>query len=558
VLASIRGDIEEGALLSRAAEVMSARRIATERDLARFITSLSTDDRLQERLRQILEAGVSTLLESRLADLPADLRWLYESGAVSLKELGTIHARLRLSSAAEIADALERELVGPASGVAAGVAIKIAAVLPTLRTPERRLPLGRAVAIAEPVMSALHEVPGVTSVFHAGSLRRGEDTVGDIELIAAVQHPHAAIDHVLVKLSDARCLHRSERRVYVRVDRAQVGVRFAEPANVGSELVYFTGSRRHVEALRRLAATKGFRLTVEGLTDAAGRHHPAASEDEFYARLGLPFIAPEIRDGDDELSAAAAASIPRLLSVGDIRGDLHMHTVWSDGRDTTEAMVRTCETLGYEYVAITDHSQSSAASRNLNTDDVSRQADEIEALRERYSRLTILHGCEVDILPNGQLDFPDRILERFDIVLASLHDRAAHSPDRLMERYVGAMKHPLVAMITHPTNRMVPHRSGYELDYDHLFEAAASTGTFLEVDGSPAHLDLDGALARRAAATGVTLAVDSDCHSADLLARQMNLGVVVARRGWVEPRHVLNTRPISAVRAAIQNKRAGR
>jgi DNA polymerase (family 10) len=209
-------------------------------------------------------------------------------------------------------------------------------------------------------------------------------------------------------------------------------------------------------------------------------------------------------------------------------------------------------------VAITDHSQSSAASRNLGVDDVARQADEIDALRERYPRLTILHGCEVDILPNGQLDFPDRILERFDIVLASLHDRAGDSPERLMERYAGAMKHPLVAMLTHPTNRMVPHRSGYELDYDRLFETAVSTGTCLEVDGSPAHLDLDGGLARRAAAAGATLVVDSDCHRADLLARQMNLGVLVARRGWVEPRHVLNTRPVGAVRAAIQRKRAGR
>jgi DNA polymerase (family 10) len=403
----------------------------------------------------------------------------------------------------------------------------------------------------------LKRSPGVVAVSPAGSLRRGEDTVGDIELIAAVQHPEGAMDR-LANLPDAQSLHRSGRRVYIRVDRAQVGVRFAEPANAGSELVYFTGSRRHVEALRRLAATKGFRLTREGLTDASGRHHPAASEDEFYARLGLPFIAPEIRNGDEELSAAATASIPRLLSIRDIRGDLHMHTVWSDGRDTTEAMVSACETLGYEYVAITDHSQSSAASRNLGVDDVARQADEIDALRERYPRLTILHGCEVDILPNGQLDFPDRILERFDIVLASLHDRAGDSPERLMERYAGAMKHPLVAMLTHPTNRMVPHRSGYELDYDRLFETAVSTGTCLEVDGSPAHLDLDGGLARRAAAAGATLVVDSDCHRADLLARQMNLGVLVARRGWVEPRHVLNTRPVGAVRAAIQRKRAGR
>jgi DNA polymerase (family 10) len=169
--------------------------------------------------------------------------------------------------------------------------------------------------------------------------------------------------------------------------------------------------------------------------------------------------------------------------------------------------------------------------------------------------MAILHGCEVDILPDGRLDFPDAVLERFDIVLASLHERAGHEPDQLLARYAAAMAHPLVTLITHPTNRLVPTRGGYDLDYDRLFEMAVTTQTVLEIDGAPSHLDLDGALARRAVAAGATVAIDSDCHRAEMLGRQMDLGIMTARRGWVEPRHVLNTRSLAGVRAAIAAKR---
>jgi len=235
-----------------------------------------------------------------------------------------------------------------------------------------------------------------------------------------------------------------------------------------------------------------------------------------------------------------------------------MHSLWSDGRDPIEAMVEGCRALGYEYMAITDHSPHSAAARNLTVDGVKKQAEEIARLREQYPDITILHGCEVDILPDGRLDFPDKVLEQLDIVLASLHERANHGPDQLMERYAAAMRHPLVTLITHPTNRIVPNRPGYDLNYDRLFEMAVETRTVVEIDGSPSHLDLDGALARRAIAAGATVAIDSDCHRSEMLGRQMDLGIFTARRGWVEPRHVLNTRSLADVRSLIAAKRASR
>jgi DNA polymerase (family 10) len=234
-----------------------------------------------------------------------------------------------------------------------------------------------------------------------------------------------------------------------------------------------------------------------------------------------------------------------------------MHTMWSDGHDSVEAMVARCVELGYQYLAITDHSPHSIASRTLSVDDVKRQAEEIAEARGRHPDITILHGCEVDILPDGTLDLPDRVLQHLDIVLASLHERAGQGSDQLQRRYEQAMRHPMVNIITHPTNRMLPNRPGYDLDYDRLFDLAVETGTILEVDGAPAHLDMDGALARRAIAAGVTVSIDSDSHRAEYLERQMILGVTTARRGWVEPRHVANTRPIEEIRALVAAKRKG-
>lgn len=554
----VRGDAAESALLARAVAITRDLGITSDNDLDRLVESppAGADPAAVKRLRQISEAGGWVLVESALADLPADLRWLYESGAVTLEQLAAAHQVLGLTSAADLAAAVQMQTLRTVPGLDASIEERIAASLPALRSSIPRIPLGRAVAVAEPLLDRLRSAPGVSWAAAAGSLRRGQDTVGDIEFVAASSDPAGAIASVLEEPDVGRCLHRSERRLYVRTDRVQVGIRLPDPAAAAAELLFLTGSHRHVQALKDHASQKGFSLTSSGLRASTGDLVPTAQEDDIYRALGLPCIPPEIRNGDDELAAALGGALPDLVARKNIRGDLHMHSVWSDGRDSIETMVRASVGLGYEYIAITDHSPSSAASRNLTVDGVKKQADEIAALRERYPSIQILHGCEVDILESGRLDFPDHVLERFDIVLASLHERLGHSAEQLTKRYLAAMNHPTVTMITHPTNRLLPNRLGYELDYDWLFEAAAETRTVVEVDGSPSHLDLDGALARRAVAAGATLAVDSDCHRADQLARQMHLGIVTARRGWVEPRHVLNTRPLGEVRARIATKRA--
>jgi DNA polymerase (family 10) len=477
---------------------------------------------------------------------------------VTLEELAALHRDLGVTSAADIAAAVAAQRIRSVPGLDAAAEERVALALPMLRANVPRVPLGRATTLAASALTALRAQPGVLWAEPTGSLRRGQDLVGDIEIVAAATDPAAAIDSVVALPEVTRTLHRGERRLYVLVERAQIGIRLPEPARAPGTQLYLTGSPAHVAALSARARDRGLTLDASGLYREDGTLHEAQSEEEIYAALGFAYVPPEIREGGDEIDAAARGGLPRLVARSDIRGDLHMHSTWSDGRDSVEAMVSACQSLGYEYIAMTDHSERSAASRTLTADDVARQADEIAAVRERHRDIVVLHGCEVDIMADGRLDFPDRIVERFDIVLASLHDGAGHNAEQLAQRYAAAMRHPLVTVITHPTNRVVPHRRGYQLDYDRLFELAAETRTMVEVDGAPAHLDLDGALARRAVAAGATLAIDSDCHRADMLDRQMRFGVTMARRGWVEPRHVVNTRAIGEVRNAIAAKRSGR
>ena len=422
-----------------------------------------------------------------------------------------------------------------------------------------RLTLGRALSTLDAFVDAL--VVDRTRFVPAGSVRRFEPTVRDLTLLAVAADPAPIVDAVLELIPEHDVKERSPRAVTVLFHREPITVKVLEPAVAACALIHATGSTEHVRKLHARATSRGYTLNADALRDATtGAVVPCDTEADVYLALGVPYVPPELRHGLDELDrpGVGRGSLTRdgLVTVDDMRGDLHCHTIWSDGRDTTETIVRTARRLGYEYVAITDHSQSARASRVLTLDRLRQQRIDIRQVRERFPDIVVLHGTEVDILPDGRLDFPDEILEEMDIVLASLHDPDGQSGSRLLDRYLAAIRHPLVNVITHPANRVPGQSEGYDLDYERLFRAAAESGTALEVDGAPGHLDLDGHLARRAVAAGVTVAVDSDGHFAERLGRQMRMGVGTARRGGIEPRHVLNTRPLADVRAFIARKRA--
>jgi DNA polymerase (family 10) len=399
---------------------------------------------------------------------------------------------------------------------------------------------------------------GAEAVTAVGSLRRFAPDIGDVSLLGVVpasRHKPVLRDFARLPIvSEVR--RESHSSITVETTRGEVTLYLVAPDQAGAALVWHTGSRAHVDALVARATRMGLRLSEAGLAAPDGSPLSGSAEEDLYSQLELPFIAPELRSGGDELDAAERGHLPQLISELHIRGDLHVHSTWSDGRDSIADMVSAARQLGYEYIAITDHSERAWSSRSLSVDDVARQRAEIESLRAKVHGIDILHGVEVDIMPDGSLDFEDTVLEGFDIVLASLHEPGGQDGVRLTERYLQAVNHPLVNIITHPANRSPAQSGGYLLDFDRLFAAAAETGTALEIDGAPGHLDLDGSLARRAAAAGATIAIDSDSHRFDVLGRQMRFGIGTARRGWIEPQQVLNVRSAGDIRAFVARKRA--
>ena len=337
----MRGDVVEAALWMRALALVCSHNIESDADTGPLFENPApdSDPEVLKRLRQMYEAGGWVLVESAIADLPADLRWLFESGAVTIEQLGAIHHDLGVTSAADMAAAVREQRLRALPGLNAEVEAAVGAALPALRARIPRIPLGRAVGIAEMMLAPLRDVPGVRWTMPVGSLRRGQDMVGDIEILAPTDEPAAAVEALLSLAAAAHVLHRGERRVYVLTDRQQIGILLPEPANAGAELLYLTGSRAHFEALQAHAATRGLTLKADGLYAADGTRTPAAAESDIYASLGLPFIPPEIRNGDEEIALASRGALPTLVSRDDIRGDLHMHSTWSDGRDSIAVMV---------------------------------------------------------------------------------------------------------------------------------------------------------------------------------------------------------------------------
>jgi DNA polymerase (family 10) len=399
--------------------------------------------------------------------------------------------------------------------------------------------LGRAWDILEALLPAIASYcPDVDGLEPSGQVRRSEPLVTQLVVVGRAADPPRAIEAIAGAPPATGVLFRTARRAVIVADGHEIDLRIATADEYGTVLFTTTGPASHVaEVVKR----RGPRL--------------CASEVELYSHAGLACLPPETRDWADALDRAQQRSLPRLVEREDIRGDLHMHTTYSDGREPLRRMAHGARALGYEYIAITDHSEHAGASRTLTPELLVRQREEIARLRREIPDMAILHGIEVDIMSDGSLDCPDDTLAGLDIVLASLHDSAGHSRAALTRRCLAAIEHPLVSVITHPANQLVGRRDGYDLDYDAVYAAAAAAGTALEVDGAPSHLDLSGDRAREAIEAGVTLVIDSDCHRLRALDRQMRMGVGTARRGWVEPRHVLNTRPLADVRAFIARKR---
>jgi DNA polymerase (family 10) len=409
---------------------------------------------------------------------------------------------------------------------------------------------------ADEVRRWLAEHDGVERAEIVGALRRGRGLVQAVELLAAAQDPAGVLRSFASSslVSELRSEGKSQVEVISTLG-LPVTLYAVEPDRFGAILLNLTGSRQHWERLQEMAWEGGLQLTPNGLFAADGSLTAGANEGEIYRRIGLPFISPELRENQGEIEAALKSALPRLITADQIQGDLHMHTAWTDGLDSIEAMAEVARAKGYRYIAIGDHSPFIKEANGLDQVRLAARNVEIERLNHRYSDFAILRGLEVDIRANGQLDTPDEVLQDLDIVIASIHIPYGQDTKTVTRRLIAAMEHPLVDVIGHPTGRLLKRPDLYMADVDELLKAAARTGTALEINSGPDRLDLSAEWARRAREYGIPLTISSDAHSVQQLS-WIRFGLATARRAWLEGADVLNALPFGDLRKRLKRRRA--
>jgi DNA polymerase (family 10) len=453
-----------------------------------------------------------------------------ELGVTDIDGLRAAAAAGRLRTVAGMGPATEAQIAAQLASPDAGAA------------GAERIPMGLALPQAEALAAELREVPGVTRVEVAGSLRRGRETVHDADVVVAATEAAAVAAALDASPLAAISVGGGDlRRAVTTHPGLRIEVSIAPPERFGNLLQHATGSARHNVRLRELALRRGVSMSEHGLTAADGTVTVHATEEEVYAALGLAWIPPELREDRDELEVAARGEVPRLVERGDILGEIHVHTDWSDGRADMATMVLAARDRGYRYIGIADHSRSLAMARGLTPDRVRRQWEAIDELNARVDGISVLKCTEVDILADGRLDFDDDLLEGFDLVVASLHSGLRGTGDEGTARVLAAVEHPHVDAIGHPRGRMMGRRDGLALDIAAIAERAAATGTWLEVNGQPRRLDLDSDLARTALTAGARLLLSSDAHSPGELG-YLDLALRVARRAGARPEDIANTR----------------
>jgi DNA polymerase (family 10) len=508
--------------------------------IAKKITELVTTGRLEfyDKLKAGLPPGVSTLLT-----VPGigPKRALELSSQLGIRDIDGLEQAIRDGRVAELFRMGEK------------TAGNILHQVEMVRRKDTRVPIGHAFPVVESIIGALGRLPGVRNLTPAGSVRRFRETIGDIDLMGTAGDPESVVSE-FVRLPPVRqVLGQGPTKASVIVTGGlQVDLRFVEHDSFGSLLQYFTGSREHNVLLRERAVKQGLKLSEYGITRRdGGALEKYDTEEAFYRRLGLRYIPPEIREAMGEIERAEQGTLPRLVEPSDIRGDLHAHTDWSDGRDTLEAMAEAAVKLGYEYLLITDHSAGLGIARGLDRERLERQLGEIAALNRRYSGFRLLAGAEVDIRADGRLDAPDDLLARLDLVVAAVHSAMGQSKERMTQRIIGAIANPHVDIIAHPTCRLIGEREPSQVDMESVFSAALEHGKALEINAMPERLDLRDIHAYRARELGVRLVVSADSHQAGQLPL-MRYGVGVARRAWCEAKDILNTRPLAEFLASFR------
>jgi len=501
---------------------------------------------INDKIYEYVETGRISVYDKLVEELPQGILTLMTVPSIGPKTAVLISNELDVTSLEELEQAiLDNQLAG-VNGIGKKTSENILRNLQELRTKDRRTPIAVALPLAESIIRRLEsacEEP--VNLYPVGSLRRWEETIGDIDIVCISSNPSSVSKAIVGFEEVSDVLVQGDKKTSVVLESGiQLDLRVADSKSLGSMLQYFTGSQQHNIRLREYANRKGLSVNEYGITnDSTGTLETFADEESFYNRLGLQYVPPELRVGINEISMAEKYILPQLIQENDLNGDLHIHTDWSDGRDSMEEMIKTAVELGYEYMAITDHSAGLGVAHGLSIDRLETHINNLHELQEKFA-IRILCGSEVDIRADGSLDYPDEILDKLDVVVASVHSAMGQDSDKMTHRLIRAMNHKSVTMIGHLSTRIIGHRPSITFDMEQILLAAKSSGTALEINASPERLDLKDTHANLAKEFGIPLVLNTDSHNVDGFHNR-RYGIAVARRAWCEPRHVLNTLPLS-------------
>lgn len=507
---------------------------------------------LAGKITEFGETGSCQELEELRARVPAGLRSLLVVPGLGPRRARQVYDELGITSVTELLDALHDQRLRNLRGWGERSEENLALAIHDAQSSGGRIHLDVALDLASELLGELSGLPFVRRAAYAGSLRRMRETVGDIDLLVTSDRPAAVMEAFCASPRVLRVLaHGPTKSSVLTTKGVQVDLRVVEPAVWGAALMYFTGSKPHNIHLRALAVRARLKLSEYGLFDAdSGEQLAAATEEEVYARLGVPWIPAPLREDRGEIEAALDGHLPRLVQERDIRGDLHVHTNLTDGVASLEQMVAAAQARGYAYCAITDHAPQLYMQR-MTTEKVLAQRHQLRDL-ERKAGIALLHGTELNIAPDGSLDWDDEFLAGFDVVVASVHSQLRQPRDQMTARLLRAISNPNVDIIGHPTTRLIGHRPPIDVDLDAVFAAAARTGTALEINSFPDRLDLDDELIYRARLAGVRFAISTDAHAVPHLG-YMRFGVATGQRGWAQKTDVINTYPLAKLRRFLAN-----
>lgn len=492
---------------------------------------------IAKKIEEFLKTGKLEYYERLKKEIPVDVEALSSIEGMGPKKIKTLYNELGIKNLSELEKAAREGKIREIKGMGEKTEKKILESIAFARKGKREL-LGVILPEAMELKALLEKKVEMISI--AGSLRRMKETVGDMDILAFSSQPMEVMDFFTSMENVEAVIAKGETKSSVRLESGiQVDLRIVPKESFGSALQYFTGSKEHNIAVRKIAVRAGCKLNEYGLFKGEKRI-AGESEEEVYRALGMDYIPPELRENRGEVEAAMAGKLPHLIEYGDVKGDLQMHTKWSDGANTIEEMVEEARKMGHEFIAITDHVGSLKIAGGMDEDEIRKQMREVEKVNEKYDDIHVFYGVEVNIMKDGSLDMGKSVLKDVDVVVAGIHSGLRMSEEEMTARMIKAMESGVVNIIAHPTGRIIQRREGIKLDFEKVFDAAKENGVVMEINAQPARLDLNDVHVKRAVEKGLKLSIGTDAHNLSNL-HYINLGVAVARRGWAEKKDIINT-----------------